>query len=81
MKLAPMHSTDQAFLVLDLLRWCDTNKVHSVYPVEFSCMKSHFDHALQKTHSYMKANEQGTKAWWETVKGFVGQIVPVQDLL
>ena len=76
-----MHNVDQAFLVFELLRWCDKNKVHSVCHVELTCMRSLSDQALQKTHNYMTANEQGTKAVWETVKDSVGQSLPAGDLL
>ena len=42
-------------------------------------MKPSFDAALQKSHSFLKANEQGARGWWETVKGFAGILLPAED--
>ena len=42
-------------------------------------MKPSFDAALQESHSFLKASEQGARGWWETVKGFAGIVLPVED--
>ena len=78
-RMTPLTNMDHAKITLELMQYVPRAGAHKTYEEEFKLMKPTFDAALQKSHSFLKANEQGARGWWETVKGFAGLLLPAED--
>ena len=78
-RMTPLTNMDHATITLELMQYVQRVGAHKAFEDEFKLMKHSFDAALQKSHSFLKANEQGARGWWETVNGFAGILLPAED--
>ena len=77
--MTPLTNMGHATITLELMQYVQRVEAHTKFEEEYTLMKPSFDAALQKSHSFLKANEQGARGWWETVKGFAGILLPAED--
>ena len=78
-RVAPLTNMGQATITLERMQYVQRVGASATCAEEFKLTKPTFDAALQKSHSYLKAHEQGTRGWWATVKGFTGMLLPAED--
>jgi hypothetical protein len=78
-RMTPLTNIDHATVMLELMQYVQRVGAHKPSEEECTLLKPTFDAALQKSHSFLKANEQGARGWWETVTGFAGILLPAED--
>ena len=74
-KMGAAKSIDNAEMVMRFIQYCKRTNAHSTHPAEWASTFDVRDAAFRKTHSHMKNDGQGTKAWWSCMVDWGGDIV------
>ena len=68
LKLRVSSSLSQLGVLIEGLRWINTNQIAKEYPSEVAICRPHFDEALAKHHEIITGACRTTKEWWVLVK-------------
>lgn len=77
LKLSPNGSPEVLAMLQDTLKYSHKHRIAEKYPVEFKAVKQHFDDVLVRSLQQWKAAGLHLKMWWDGVKDYVSDVVPV----
>lgn len=79
LKFRPSGNQDVLQFLLGVVKFAKKHRVATAFPHEWGCVRTHFDQVFDKNLQQWKAAGLGLKLWWDSVKDYIGDVVPVAE--